>query len=135
MDKHGLLYSTGNYVQYPVINHNGEDIKKNRERLYIHMEKAMAPHSSTLAWKMPWTEEPGRLQSMGSQRVRHDRATSLSLSLVKMSTAIKVYTNQVETIRCDKEDKHEEIKQVSVMQGYWIHWFSLHPSNLDWNSK
>ena len=36
------------------------------------MEKAMAPHSSTLAWKIPWTEEPGRLQSMGSQRVRHD---------------------------------------------------------------
>ena len=39
----------------------------------------MAPHSSTLAWKIPWTEEPGRLQSMGSHRVRHDRATSLSL--------------------------------------------------------
>ena len=34
-------------------------------------EKAMAPHSSTLAWKIPWTEEPGRLQSMGSRRVRH----------------------------------------------------------------
>ena len=33
------------------------------------LEKAMAPYSSTLAWKMPWTEEPGRLQSMGSQRV------------------------------------------------------------------
>ena len=38
----------------------------------------MAPHSSTLAWKIPWTEEPGRLQSMGSQRVRHDWTTSLS---------------------------------------------------------
>ena len=36
------------------------------------LEKAMAPHSSTLAWKIPWTEEPGRLQSMGSLRVRHD---------------------------------------------------------------
>ena len=36
------------------------------------MEKAMAPHSSTLAWKIPWTEEPGRLQSMGSLRVGHD---------------------------------------------------------------
>ena len=35
-------------------------------------EKAMAPHSSPLAWKIPWTEEPGRLQSMGSQRVGHD---------------------------------------------------------------
>ena len=35
-------------------------------------EKAMAPHSSTLAWKIPWMEEPGRLQSMGSLRVGHD---------------------------------------------------------------
>ena len=35
------------------------------------LEKEMAPHSSTLAWKIPWTEEPGRLQSMGSLRVRH----------------------------------------------------------------
>ena len=43
------------------------------------MEKAMAPHSSTLAWKLPWTEEPGRLQSMGSLRVGHDWVTSLSL--------------------------------------------------------
>ena len=43
------------------------------------LEKAMAPHSSTLAWKIPWTEEHGRLQFIGSQRVGHDRATSLSL--------------------------------------------------------
>ena len=42
-------------------------------------EKAMAPHSSTLAWKIPWMEEPGTLQSMGSIRVGHDWATSLSL--------------------------------------------------------
>ena len=36
------------------------------------LEKKMATHSSMLAWKIPWTEEPGRLQSMGLQRVRHD---------------------------------------------------------------
>ena len=36
------------------------------------LEKAMKTHSSTLAWKIPWTEEPGRLQSMGLQRVRHN---------------------------------------------------------------
>ena len=40
---------------------------------------AMAPHSSTLAWKIPWMEEPGRLQTMGSLRVGHDWATSVSL--------------------------------------------------------
>ena len=43
------------------------------------LEKAMAPHSSTLAWKIQWIEEPGRLQSMGSLRVGHDSTTSLSL--------------------------------------------------------
>ena len=42
------------------------------------LEKEMTTHSSTLAWGIPWREEPGRLQSMGSQRVRHDWATSLS---------------------------------------------------------
>ena len=46
---------------------------------YCCSEKAMAPHSSTLAWKIPWTERPGGLQSMGSLGVRHDWATSLSL--------------------------------------------------------
>ena len=42
-------------------------------------KSAMAPHSSTPAWKISWTEEPGALQSMGSLRVGHDRVTSLSL--------------------------------------------------------
>ena len=45
----------------------------------MKMEKVMAPHSSTLAWKIPWMEEPGGLQSMGSLRVEHDWATSLSV--------------------------------------------------------
>ena len=46
---------------------------------YISLEKVMATHSSTLAWKIPWTEEPGRLQSMGSLRVGHNWATSFLL--------------------------------------------------------
>ena len=48
---------------------------------YVHqfLEKAMAPHSSTLAWRIPWMGEPSRLQSMGSLGVGHDWATSLSL--------------------------------------------------------
>ena len=45
------------------------------------LEKEMAIHSSTIAWKIPWTEELGRLQSRGSHRVGHDWVTSLSLSL------------------------------------------------------
>ena len=47
--------------------------------LELHTEKAMAPRSSILTWKIPWTEESGRLQTMGSLRVRNDWATSLSL--------------------------------------------------------
>ena len=54
-----------------------------REEIYVYLELASregnAPHSSTLAWKIPWTEEPGRLQSMGSLRVGHDWVTSISL--------------------------------------------------------
>ena len=45
---------------------------------HVVSEKAMAPLSSTLAWEIPWMEEPGRLQSMGSRRVRHNWETSLS---------------------------------------------------------
>ena len=45
------------------------------------LEKEMATHSSTLAWKILLTEEPGRLQSMGSQRVRHKSATSLKVKI------------------------------------------------------
>ena len=46
---------------------------------YCHLEKALVTHSSTLAWKILWTEEPGRLQSMGSLRIRDNQAISLSL--------------------------------------------------------
>ena len=49
---------------------------------FCALEKAMEPHSSTLAWKIPWMEEPGRLWSMGSLRVGHDCSTSLSLSCI-----------------------------------------------------
>ena len=45
------------------------------------LEKEMATHSSVLAWRIPWTEEPGGLQSMGSQRVRHDWVTNITLLL------------------------------------------------------
>ena len=47
-------------------------VSMNLITLVPHMEKAMATHSSTLAWKIPWIEEPGGLQSMGSLRVRQD---------------------------------------------------------------
>ena len=46
------------------------------------LQKEIATHFSTLAWKIPWTEEPGSLQSMGSQKVGHDQATSLHFTLL-----------------------------------------------------
>ena len=52
---------------------NTQDKKKEiNTELILVLEKAMAPYSSTFAWKIPWMEEPGRLQSMGSLRVGHD---------------------------------------------------------------
>ena len=64
---------------HPFIAHDKITVLYFKGRIDIGLEKAMAPHSSTLAWKIPWTEEPGGLQSMGSQRVGHNWATSLSL--------------------------------------------------------
>ena len=54
-------------------------LKFQRSEASFSCNQAMAPHSSTLAWRIPWKEEPGRLRSMGSLRVGHDWATSLSL--------------------------------------------------------
>ena len=48
------------------------DTERDLDASHRQSEKAMVPHSSTLAWKIPWTEEPGGLQSMGSLRVGHD---------------------------------------------------------------
>ena len=57
----------------PIIQSEVSQKQKDKYHILMHVgEKAMAPHSSPLAWKIPWTEEPGGLQSMGSLRVRHD---------------------------------------------------------------
>ena len=57
----------------------------------LHMEKEMATHSSTLAWKIPWMEEPGGLKSMGLQRVGHDWATSHSFFLSMLHISYHKY--------------------------------------------
>jgi len=55
-----------------VLSHRAGDVFFIFASLFMMLEKAMASHSSTLAWKISWTEEPGRLQSTGSRRVGHD---------------------------------------------------------------
>ena len=81
MYKKGMVYKY-TYIHSSVIKIWNFAICNNKDGFrgasLVALEKAMAPHSSTLAWKTPWTEEPGRLQSMGSLRVGHDWATSLS---------------------------------------------------------
>jgi len=69
--KAGLLARNVNLF---ISQHSSPDLMNLKFRISSmeRTEKAMAPHSRTLAWKIPWMEEPGRLQSMGSLRVRHD---------------------------------------------------------------
>ena len=61
---------------YDLISLSTGNLKRSTDNLKgatgAETEKAMVPHSSILAWKIPWSEKPGRLQSMGSLRVRHD---------------------------------------------------------------
>ena len=66
----GIIYRL--YLRVKTLHPDSKLIYSNfRDNLTSYWEKAMAPHSSTLAWKIPWTEEPGRLQSMGLLRVGH----------------------------------------------------------------
>ena len=60
---------------------------------YSLVEKAMAPHSSTLAWKIPWTEEPGGLQSRGLRRVGHDWATSFTFHFHALEKEMATHSN------------------------------------------
>ena len=63
------------------------------------LEKEKATHSSTLAWKIPWTEEPGRVQSMGFQRVGHDWATSLSYGRNKPLSPFVMFLTSFEKVQ------------------------------------
>ena len=74
---------------------DGETVERVRDFILLGSKKEMATHSSTLAWRIWWTEEPGGLQTTGSQRVGHDWATSLSLSR----------SLQMVTEACSLEDK------------------------------
>ena len=65
----GLLIDTMKGMVWPVLAQNKYSINVN---YCLFLEKEMATHSSTLAWEIPWKKEPGRLQSMGSQRVGHN---------------------------------------------------------------
>jgi len=63
--------------------------RSNQSVLKVIREKAMATHSSTLAWKIPWTEEPGRLQSMGSHRVGHDWSDAATAKVINSEYSLE----------------------------------------------
>ena len=69
------------------------------------LEKEMATHSSILAWKIPWTEEPGRLQSIGSQKVRRDQAHTLNAQYgTGKIGGMKLTSRLVRRMRCRNDD-------------------------------
>ena len=59
------------------------------------LEKKIATYSSVPSWRFPWTEEPGRLQSMGSQRVRHNRTTNTTNTTVNKNGKILFYRGEI----------------------------------------
>ena len=99
------------------------------------LEKEMATHSSPLAWKIPWTEKPGRLQSMGSQRVGHDWATSLSLSRNRGSipgpgrSPGRGHSNPLQS-SCLENPRDRGARQATVhwvtKSQKWREWFNTH---------
>ena len=103
-----------------------------------YMEKAMAPHSSTLAWEIPWMEEPGRLQSMGSLRVGHDWATALNwLNYFTIFWWFLLYISAkvVHVSPCLKLPSHLPPHPIPLGCTTAIALSALfHASNLDWSS-
>ena len=109
------------------------------------LEKEMATHSSTLAWRIPWREEPGRLQSMGSQRVGHNWMTSLSLSFLEKG--LRPHPNLVweRFNSCDKSEifpsfaytgrrkwNHSQLSMKCDFPKGWLHLAARHGGNTQW---
>ena len=101
------------------------------------LEKEMTTHSSILAWKIPWTEEPGRLQSMGSQRVRHDWVTSLSF-LIPVGIRFVLQRKEMNKTDCGKMIILENLKWVITILEYTEIKATLHllySSYLPWEKR
>ena len=94
------------------------------------LEKEMAIHSSTVAWKIPWTEKPGRLQSMGSQRVGHDWASSLSLWRLKLPS--KVYQSWTSSCRVNTVCLELSLLLYVFLKNYNILSLFFNITNLVW---
>ena len=92
------------------------------------LEEEMATHSSILAWRIPWTEQPGGLQSMGSQRVRHDWAANTS-TFIYMCVCVCV-------LKTERESKHSKgQKNIKNRQAKRRHMYYLIKVILKWDCK
>ena len=87
------------------------------------LEKEMATHSSTLVWKIPWAEELGRLQSMGSQRVRHDWVTSVYICIMKYYS---VLINLVIYINISEGEGHYTTVKWATCRRTYTAWYHLY---------
>ena len=81
-------------------------------------KKEMATYSSTLAWKIPWTEEPCRLQSMGSQKVGHDLETSLSFHVYQASLVAQTVKRLV-CLQCRKPVFDPRVRKIAWLRIPW----------------
>ena len=85
------------------------------------LEKKMAPHSSTIAWKIPWTEEPGRLQSMESQRVRHDWVTYFHNLYFSPPSPPTLSPNKYTLLKCHRASLVAQmVKCLPAMLETWV---------------
>ena len=88
-------------------------------------EEGMATHSRILAWRIPWTEEPGRLQSMGSQRVRHDWATEHTCTQSHFKTQAcltdHVASPWVAQITCCEASEKSPEREISAVKEFLLH--------------
>ena len=80
--------------------------------LVLTREKETAPHSSVLAWELPWTEEPGRLQSTGLQRIGHDWATKHVLARIPRGGNLDLGTKQRTWLFCSHQKKRKINKEL-----------------------
>ena len=95
---------------------------------YFHaLGKEMAPHSSTLAWRIPWTEEPGGLQSTGSQRVGHDWTTSLSFYFSAHLKSVEAMWKENESLLGRGLAEAEGPLIFTSFPSSFRFWFKYHP--------
>ena len=96
------------------------------------LQKGMSTHSSSLPWRIPWTEEPGRLQTMASQRVRYNWATNTSYT---PTTALFLNQNatEIKEIIFSEYNHMKQWLKEALNAGVWSHWVSPTQPNILWD--